>query len=184
MKQTDDYIPRIRRYDHDALLQLWQQIRQNDQAGFPPGKAFEYLILRAFELEEAEIIWPYDVTLLNRGTIEQIDGVVYAEGLCCLIEAKDYRNEAVNIEPIAKLRNQLLRRPSAAVGVVFSKSGFTEPAQILSTYIAPQTILLWRGEEISLALAKHRMCRGLLKKYRHAIEYGLPDYSLREEDLE
>ena len=66
------------------------------------------------------------------GTIvEQIDGAVHTNGLSCLIECKDQAGN-VNIDPIAKLRNQLLRRPPAVCGILFSTSGFTEATEILT----------------------------------------------------
>jgi hypothetical protein len=58
---------------------------------------------------------------INEGEVEQIDGVVYSDELACLVECKDEAGK-VNFEPIAKLRNQLLRRPGAAIGMVFSRS--------------------------------------------------------------
>lgn len=145
------------------------------------GKALEYSILRAFEIEGATVRWPYSVKM-DGDEIEQIDGVVYSDGLSCLIECKD-QNSNVNVEPIAKLRNQLLRRPSGVIGVVFSRTGFTEPAQTLARFTAPQTILLWSGDEFEFALTKKYMRKGLLAKFRNCIEHGLPDYNLAVEEL-
>ena len=88
--------------------------------GWEPGKAFEYLILRAFELEGAVVTWPYVIRLSpseTGGDTEQIDGAVYVDGLACIVEAKDTAN-TTRIEPIAKMRNQLLRRPSSSVGLI------------------------------------------------------------------
>ncbi|MDM8551931.1 restriction endonuclease [Desulfobacterales bacterium HSG2] len=85
------------------------------------------------------------------GKLEQIDGVVYTEGLAFLVECKD-QAENVNIEPVAKLRNQLSRRPPATMGMVFSRSGFTESAVMLEQKTSPQRILLWEGYEIAYAL--------------------------------
>ncbi|MFN9817569.1 MAG: ParA family protein, partial [Pseudanabaena sp.] len=45
------------------------------------------------------------------------------------VESKDFADKKVDIAPIAKLRNQLLRRPTATVGLVFSRTGFTDPAR-------------------------------------------------------
>lgn len=111
--------------------------------------------------------------------LEQIDGAVHLHGLSILIEAKD-QQDRVNVEPLAKMRNQLLRRPAGAIGAIFSRSGFTEPARILASFTAPQTILLWEGDEIELMLAKYGLCPGLTAKYRFAVEEGIPDYNLRE----
>ena len=176
MRKAEEYIARIRKYDHAALVQLWNKIQNNQRTGFPPGTAFEYLLLRAFELENAKVIWPYEVKP-DGYTIEQIDGIIYSGSLCCLVEAKE---EIVpkNIEPVAKLRGQLLRRPAAAVGVIFSKSGFTLPAKILTRFTFPQTILLWERKEITPALEKQKMRIGLHRKFRYAIENGLPDFDL------
>ncbi len=116
-----EYEQKIAQYNAEALLALWQAIETGDTPEWGSGKAFEYLVLRAFQLEGAEIHWPYRVTIAG-DEVEQIDGVVYTDGLACLIECKDQR-EPVNIAPVAKLRNQLLRRPGSTIGAVFSRSG-------------------------------------------------------------
>jgi hypothetical protein len=83
---------------------------KNTSTFWDEGKALEYLVLRAFQLDGAEVAWPYTVKVKDR-IVEQIDGVMYVDSLACLIECKDTSQE-VNIEAIAKLRNQLLRRPA------------------------------------------------------------------------
>jgi len=177
----NNYETKILQYDWDDLLNLWKSIEEGNTPGWASGRAFEYLILRAFQLEDAEVRWPYSVRI-NGTEIEQIDGVVYSDGIACLVECKD-SSEKVNIEPIAKLRNQLLRRPGAVIGTVFSRGGFTEPAITLAQFVSPQTILLWIGEEIEYALQKRYMRKGLVAKYRYCIEHGLPNYNIRIEDL-
>ena len=164
------YQKRIARFQHRDLLRLWQAIQKGNTRGWEAGRAFEYLVLRAFELEGAEVRWPYRVELGGE-EVDQIDGVIYSDGLACLIECKDSA-EKMNIEPIAKMRNQLLRRPAATLGMVFSRGGFTEPAQTLTQFIAPQTILLWNGFEVEFALRRKYMRPGLMEKYRYCIENG------------
>ena len=176
-----DYVDMISGLNHANLLDLWEQIEQGDTPDWPPGKAFEYLVLRAFELDGAVIRWPYPVKF-EKEVVEQIDGAVHADGLSCLIESKHYSSD-LNVEPIAKLRNQLARRPAATIGVVFSYKGFTGPARQLAQYLAPQTILLWLGAEVKSALTNKKMVSGLRLKYKHAVEYGLPDYNLLEAQL-
>jgi hypothetical protein len=105
---------------------------------------------------------------------------VYFDHLSILVEAKDYR-EDINFEPIMKLRGQLQRRPGHAIGSVFSRKGFTGPATVLAQFLAPQTVLLWHGDDVDLALRKKRMRAGLVAKLRHAVEYALPDYPLSRE---
>ena len=55
------------------LLQLWSQIENGHTPAWRDGEAFEYLILRAFELEGAEVVWPYTVQIQDT-VVEQIDG--------------------------------------------------------------------------------------------------------------
>ena len=184
MTTETEYRDKILQYDWDDLMDLWRAIKIDDTPGWSAGKAFEYLVLRAFQLEGAHVLWPYKVTIGNltgteaQGTVEQIDGLVHtSDGLVCLLEFKD-RVGNINIESIAKLRNQLLRRPSAAIGVVFSRSGFTRPALLLAQFSAPQAILLWSGDEVEVALENRWFCKGLNTKYRICIARGLADYTI------
>lgn len=144
MPTGKEYEAKIANYNWDDLIKLWSEIESGDTPGWGAGKALEYLVLRAFELDGAEVTWPYSVRV-DGDELEQIDGVVYSKGLACIIECKDLRKK-VNIVPIAKLRNQLLRRPATISGIVFSRKGFTRNAVKLATLISPQTILLWEGE--------------------------------------
>lgn len=161
---------------------MWKLLRDGlPVVGWSPGKALEYLLLRAFEIEGAEVEWPYSVRdEIAGGVLEQIDGVVYCDGLACLIEAKDVAT-ALNVEPLAKLRNQLMRRPSIAIGAVFSRSGYTQPALTLARFLAPQTILLWEADDIDVALPSSGMRRGLRVKFRSAIQSGEFHYALAAE---
>jgi hypothetical protein len=178
------HVELIRRNDYDGLRDLWSRVCQGETVpGWPPGLAFEHLLLRAFELEGATVVWPYQVRHEgSRRPIEQIDGAVYVDGLGCLFEAKDHDND-VSFEPIAKLRSQLLRRPPAVIGIVFSRKGFTPAAKVLTRYMMPQTVLLWEGAEIAYALEREGMRATLRAKYRYAVEHGLPDYAPREGDI-
>lgn len=176
MSTAEEYETRIRTYDWDRLIILWQAVIARDTPDWAAGKALEYIIMRAFQLDGADVMYPYRVLLAGEEA-EQIDGLVYTDGLACLIECKDLTNK-VNIEPIAKMRNQLLRRPSPTIGAIFSRSGFTDPALILAQFNAPQTILLWDVDEIEYALRERYMRRGLIDKYRYCISHGYPDYNI------
>ena len=94
-----------------------------------------------------------------------------------LVECKDQKL-AVNIEPFAKMRKQLMRRPSAVIGCIFSTSGFTEPALVLSQFSAPQTILLWNGDEFEYCLEKGCFIEGLKKKFAKATEEFVFNYNI------
>ena len=184
MATAAEYETKIKMLDWDGLRSLWDSIEHRDtaNAGWDAGKAFEYLVLRAFELDGATVRFPYIVRLFD-DEIEQIDGAIHYERLSCLVESKDFTDKKVDIAPIAKLRNQLLRRPSGILGLVFSKTGFTNPAVNLCYFSAPQGILLWNGEEIKSALDNEKICELLVLKYRKLVENGMPDYTVQEVNL-
>lgn len=162
-----EYEQQISTYGWQQLNELWQAIGVKDTPGWSKGKAFEYLIVRAFELSGAQVLYPYSVCEDSQ-IVEQIDGVIYYNHFSCLLECKD-QTDPVNFEPIAKLRSQLMRR-ATTIGNVFSMSGFTGPALKLITTLSPQIILLWQREEIELCLNRRDMIEALLLKYRYYIE--------------
>lgn len=166
-----DYVRRVRQLEWQDLRLLWRQIESGTVDGWPPGRALEHLVLRAFELSGASVAWPYQVRVGDE-VVEQIDGAVHVHGLSCIVECKDTA-APVNIELIAKLRNQLLSRPSGATGLLFSRSGFTEAAMTLAGFLAPQSLLLWTGGEIAYMLEREDFSSALLRKYRRSIEDGL-----------
>jgi hypothetical protein len=167
MASAKEYENLIRAYDDwDKLKTFWQGIQDKSTPDWEAGKALEYFILRCFEKEGAEVRYPYSVS-----NVEQIDGVIYIENIACIIECKD-KTVPLNFEPIAKLRSQLMRRPSAVIGSLFSRSEFTTSALSLLNSIQPQTILLWENAEIDYCLKSKAFCTTLIKKYRAEIEYG------------
>lgn len=173
-----DYVAKIRRCDKRQLEAMLQQLSGGQPIpGWSRGKAFEHLILRGFEIEGAEVVWPYEVKV-ERKTVEQIDGAVHCEGLYCLVEAKDY-SDPITIEPVAKLRNQLARRPPGALGLIFARNGFTEPAIYLTRMNNPLNVLLWEFEELQTAVNDGAMRRALVTKFKVAVERGTPDYNIR-----
>jgi hypothetical protein len=161
---------------------LWQHIQAGNTPDWDSGKAFEYLILRAFELEGAEVRYPYRVRFDGR-ELEQIDGLVYMPRFICMLESKDWQ-ERINYEPIAKLRSQLARRPPGILGVIFSTYGFTPAAIDLARQDMPRNILLWEGSEVTYALHKSTMTNVLARKYQYAVENGIIHYNVTVEAVE
>jgi hypothetical protein len=159
--------------DWDKLRTLWEKIKADDTPDWPPGKAFEYLVLQAFRLDGGVVRWPYDVPLENE-VVEQIDGAVHIGRFSCIVESKKTAGP-IAIAPLAKMRNQLLRRHSGIIGLIFSYSGFTGPALTLARYIAPQAILLWYGEEVDQVLQDRKILDFLEFKYQSSVETGVPD---------
>ena len=179
-----EYQQRIAAYNSLQLLQLWQEIQTGLTPGWDPGKAFEYLVIRAFELEGAAVTYLFLVRLGGGTVVEQIDGAVsvYSGGLSCLVECKDQEGNLA-IDPVAKLRNQLLRRPLGVVGLVFSSTGVTESMLILAQYSANQAILLWNSSDLTYALSHQRMHVGLTQKYRYSTVWNV-DYPITTSRLE
>ena len=177
---------KIKRLRWPGLQNLWASIKQGDTPGWEAGEAFEYLVLRTFELEHSEeepvgVRYPYEVNLFDE-KVEEIDGAVHLPGMSFLVESKDWKDN-VPIGPIAKMRNQLLRRPAGTVGVLFSQRGFTPSAVALAHFTLPQAVLLWTGPELDLAFSERAMARYPRLKYRVCVEDGIPDYDIREASI-
>ncbi len=178
MPTREEYATQAQALGWADLRELWNQIKLRHTPNWAPGKAFEYLILRAFQLDGGHVHWPYSVTLYRQAEIiEEIDGSVKVGGLYSLIESKDEDGD-IAIAPIAKLRNQLLRRPAGTIGMVFSSQRFTEAALLLSQFALPQAILLWTGTQVEFALNNERICDLVENKYRACVDYGIVDFEI------
>jgi hypothetical protein len=178
MPTMAEYEKAIRKLKWPGLQALWNDIIEGTMdPWWAAGKAFEYLVIRMFELDHASVTYPYSVQLFGHPVAEQIDGSVRFAGLHCLVESKD-ESDNIAIEPIAKLRNQLLRRPSGTIGFVFSTTKFTETSVMLTQFAMPQAILLWTRNEVHHALQKHHICKFALEKYRFCVEHGMVDYDI------
>ncbi len=169
----------IKQMARPELIATWEALPAG-LPDIPPGRGFEILILRAFEMEGALVEWPFEVRdpyLSDNETLEQFDGAIYSDSLACLVEAKD-QSENVQYEPLAKLAGRLGRRPRPTVGMVFSRTNFTDPAKTAARFLVKHPILLWTGTEFDYAV-RHGVCRpSLLTKYRKAIEKGMPDFDI------
>jgi hypothetical protein len=175
---TEKYRAKIDRLSTTQdLAAFWASIQARKTPGWPSGKAFEYLIVRAFEIENVAVRYPYEVPG-NNGIIEQIDGAIHLAHTSFLIESKDFSEKKTNIEPIAKLNLRLARRPSATLGILFSRHGLTDAALEVGI---PRNLLLWQGDEIDVAIRNRKMYDGLCIKYRRSVEDGIRDYNLLSE---
>ncbi len=178
MPNRQEYEAMIQRLDWHGLRALWELIKNGNTPGWDGGKAFEYLVLQAFHLDDAVVRWPYGVSLYGQTEIvEEIDGSIRVGGLYSLVESKD-EDGNIAIAPIAKLRNQLLRRPAGTFGMVFSSHGFTEPAIQLAHFALPQSILLWTGDQVEYALGHENICELCEMKYRMCVDYGMLDFDV------
>ncbi|HEX2079905.1 MAG TPA: restriction endonuclease [Longimicrobium sp.] len=156
----------------EDIEQLWAQVQTRTATEWQAGRAFEYLVVRAFALSGLRVEYAYDVPLEGR-PFEQIDGMVYLGDVPFLIECKD--RQGVDIEAIAKLRNQLQRRPPSTMGCLFVSGGFSRSALLLSNLAAPHRITLWSNPDISEGI-ENRNFAGLLRRKSHELcMFGLTD---------
>jgi hypothetical protein len=170
-----------RAWTRDDLLRIWRRIKAGESiAGWPAGRAFEYLVVRAFDLEGASVIWPFQVIYPQRfGTMEQVDGVVYLGERAFLLESKN-QSEPTAVQELARLRMRLESRPPGTMGVLFSTHNFTLPAEVFARFAVPLNVLLWGRADLDLALADGSMIASLRAKLARATEWGLPFLSLEE----
>lgn len=170
-----EYIDQVRALDRTGLLALWQQVLRRDTPGFPPGMAFEYLIVRAFELDgAARVEYPFRVE--DEGMVsEQADGAIEIDGRQFLVEAKD-QQEPASIDPIAKLLLRVAHRPVGTMGILLSRGGFTLPAKLHLARVRPISVLVWDGAwEIARALDTN-IVDDLRNRLWGAVTTGRPDY--------
>lgn len=160
----------------DELVSAWNTRKDIDILfAWGQGKFFEYAIIRAFEIEGAQVRYPYNVSFppfyIEKERIEeQIDGAIYVDGLSVIAESKDYSEVNIDIEPLAKLQVRLRRRPSQVIGCLFSATDFTWPAQALIETLMPHTILLWNKNDIEFCFKHHCFVKGLQVKFKSVIE--------------
>ena len=180
MATEQEYEEAIAAYDAAQLVQLWEEVQhQQEDAFWEDGKAFEYLIIRAFEIEGAHVRWPYSVRF-GAHVVEQIDGVVHFEHFSCIVEAKSrgLPHDPINGDAIGKLHYILARRPSVTLGSVFTRTTFTQPAVMMAIMTAPQRVLLWNGMEIDYCLRYGGMLLTLREKFRFLVEEGVGLYNV------
>jgi hypothetical protein len=175
------YIEWIRAMNWPELRGLWEKITSQDTPDWAPGKALEHLVVRAFELGKLEVEYPYHVPP-GGNPLEQIDGIIYLPHHIYLLECKD--EDVTDIAALAKLRNQLMRRPDTTLGCVFTRDHFSTPAVIVADFATPQRILLWSNGDIEAGLRGENFAAMLQSKYRELCKYGLTDHSPYYEDLE
>lgn len=179
--KSAEYRAKVLALDGMGVRRMWQVVLAGDNLlGWPPGKALEYLILRAFQLEGAEVTWPYEVRR-NGLLLEQIDGAVYFDGLACLVEAKAW-STPLDFSVIAKMKAQLLRRPTMTLGVVFMLGGVSAAAVSMIHLLPPPNVQLWIGEDLAWAMERGALREGVRRKLRHAIEQGFEDLILSQEE--
>lgn len=90
MATDQSYVREIKSYGWEDLNELWELIisGKTGSHGWGEGRAFEYFIIRAFELSGAEVVYPFE-TKYHDIVLEQSDGIIYAQNQVYLVECKD-----------------------------------------------------------------------------------------------
>ena len=86
MTTAAQYEAKIQSLQWDDLRSLWEKIKQRNTPEWDSGRAFEYLVIRAFQLDGAQVRYSYSVSFGEGEEVEQIDGAVHYSGLSCLVE--------------------------------------------------------------------------------------------------
>jgi Restriction endonuclease len=165
-----------RSWDAAALQRVLSDLKRGaTQKGWAPGKDFEYLMVRAFEVEGVDVTYPFRVAVHDGNrTTEQIDGAIVHRDMLFLLESKAWE-KPVSRGPLALLTSQLARRPPATMGMVFTLKGYTDAAVALTNMTSPVRVLLWTPDEVELAISQSKLKRALDFKYRYAQEHGMAD---------
>ena len=159
---------RVRRYSWLQLENFWKRIKKGKTPGWSPGKALEYMLVRAFELDGAVVVYPFNNNVLTAQ--EQIDGYVFVKelGVGFLIECKDW-SQNVAFDELAKLHGRLSYRMPSTYGIFLSRGGFTASAVEMMYLMHPHNILLWSFGEIDECFKKHKFMKALKYKYQYAM---------------
>lgn len=178
MATDQSYVREIKSYGWEDLNELWELIisGKTGSHGWGEGRAFEYFIIRAFELSGAEVVYPFE-TKYHDIVLEQSNGIIYAQNQVYLVECKD-QSKNINFDAIAKLKVRLQRRPQVMLGSIFSTKGFTEPAIMLANVAFPSNIILWKLDDITYALKGRNFTDGMYQKFKELVKHGIGDYDI------
>ncbi|HET7231040.1 MAG TPA: hypothetical protein VFJ16_13600 [Longimicrobium sp.] len=166
-------------WSRDDLLRVWDHIKARQPLdGWLRGKAFEYFVIRAFDVEGLRVKWPYVVTYRQKlGIVEQNDGFIYLGDRPFLVESKDL-SDPLEVESVAKLRFRLESRPPGTMSVLFNSTRFSLATEVFAQFAVPLNVVLWRGQDFDYALPTASMAAGLQAKLDAATERGTPLFPL------
>ena len=167
----------IRSFNKQKLKKFWQQIKSGNALGWSSGKALEYMLVRAFDLEGAEVVYPFNNFVLT--SQEQFDGYVFVKelGAGFLIECKEWKDK-VSFDELAKLHGRLTYRMPSTYGIFLSKSGFTPSAVELMFMMHPHNVLLWSYSEIDECFKNFKFMKALKYKFQYAMITANPNIAV------
>lgn len=168
---------KIRTYNWEGLKRLWLKVQKHNTPGWEAGKALEYMIIRAFDLEGVEVAYPYSNKVINAQ--EQFDGYVFIKdlGVGFIFECKDWAKN-VAFDELAKVHGRLTYRTPTTFGVFVSRNGFTPSATELMYMMHPHNVLLWSFEDIEECFKHHKFVKALKYKYQYAMMTANPNIAV------
>ena len=139
------------------------------------GWVFERWVMEAFRLSGATTDHRHANPRAASGrTLEEIDGLIYEGWQAFLVEAKA-EGEPITIDPIYRLHLMAEQRPVGTMGLIFSLSRFTGPAEELAERLRPIRVLLFDRLDIAATLrAGESMMDLVRRRWIFAIRSGRP----------
>jgi len=179
-------------HDRENLRATWLALVGSSEGGPPTfrdevidprksGWVFERWVLEAFRLDGVQGYHRFASPMTTSGrTREEIDGLVYDGWQGFLIEAKNEGNR-VGIDPIFRLHLMAEQRPIGTMGLMFSMSGFTDPAIELAERLRPIRILLFDRNDLDWAITPEGgMLAMVRRKWTLALRSGRPHIAVTE----
>lgn len=147
-----EYEREVSRLDWAGILKEWRAKQEGhiNAIKWAPGKALEYLVLRAFDLERnrrsdvQDVKYPFHKNTEGKQE-QQIDGYIRTLRCCFLEECKDKKYKTKESD-LSQLYTRVSCRPDTVVGLFFSMGGYT-PSAIKSNENQCH-IILWDREDI------------------------------------
>lgn len=148
----EEYEKEVSLLDWTGILKEWRAKQTGciNAIEWAPGKALEYLILRAFDLERnrpsdvQDVKYPFHKNSDGKQE-QQIDGYIRTSRCCFLEECKDKKSKAKESD-LSQLYIRVSNRPDTVIGLFFSMGGYT-PSAIKSNE-SQCHIILWDREDI------------------------------------
>ncbi len=116
----------------------------------------------------------------SRRTQEELDGLIFMGWQGFLIEAKNER-DPVAIDPIFRLHLLAEQRPIGTMGLLFSASGYTEPAIESAERLRPIRVLLFDRSDLEWAVGDGKSPQEVVRrKWILALRSGKPNIAVTQ----
>ena len=173
-------------FDRDDLRLTWEALLPPEEAEprfrgesvtrQQAGWVFERWIMEAFRLDGVRGYPRFTNPMTTTGRPrEEIDGLLYDGWQGFLVEAK-HEADRLGIDPIFRLHLMAEQRPVGTIGLLFSLSGFTEPALEIADRLKPIRVLLFDKDDLAWAIWEDLGLLAMVRrKWRMAVRSGRPN---------